>query len=193
MSFILDALRKSETERQREVAPSFSQVPIAVARPRVPPWAWLVIGALTLCVAVLGGAWWQTAQTRSVATPEQRAVDAAPSAPERFATDARPNVGSTAVPGDESPDVSALLPQPSAESVRTLPTVAEMQAAGMALPPLDLQLLAYSEDSAERFVFINGFQYRQGQTVQNGPQIVTIYSEGVVLRQQGREFVLLPN
>jgi len=74
-----------------------------------------------------------------------------------------------------------------------LPSIAEVLAEGMALPPLELQLLSYSENSAERFVFINGFQYRQGQRVQNGPLIVNIYSEGVVLRHEGRDFVLLPD
>jgi hypothetical protein len=73
-----------------------------------------------------------------------------------------------------------------------LPTVAELRASGIALPELNLQLISYSEDASQRFVFINGFRYGQGQRVQNGPLIVTISADSVVLQQQGRDFVLTP-
>jgi hypothetical protein len=73
-----------------------------------------------------------------------------------------------------------------------LPTVAELRASGIALPELNLQLISYSEDASQRFVFINGFRYGQGQRVQNGPLIVSISADSVVLEQQGRDFVLTP-
>jgi hypothetical protein len=60
MSFILDALRKSEHERQRSAAPSLSHVPLAHPRRNLPAWAIVVIGALAAAVLVLGGAWWQS-------------------------------------------------------------------------------------------------------------------------------------
>jgi len=191
VSFILDALRKSESERQREAAPSLSQIPMAVPRSGMPPWAWAVIAALGFCVFVLAAAWWQSAAN----------------APEVEAAASRTEAARGTLPGADSqqsaPPAGALEPaRPPAQGAsgsssdatgRTLPSIAEVLAEGMALPPLELQLLSYSENSAERFVFINGFQYRQGQRVQNGPLIVNIYSEGVVLRHEGRDFVLLPD
>ena len=45
MSFILDALRKSEIERQRQSGPSMAEFPVAREDRRLPI-AFLVIGAL---------------------------------------------------------------------------------------------------------------------------------------------------
>jgi general secretion pathway protein B len=57
MSFILDALRKSETDRRRTAAPMLAGVPVEVARNTVPIWMWIVIGVLGVAVLALGGAW----------------------------------------------------------------------------------------------------------------------------------------
>jgi general secretion pathway protein B len=193
VSFILDALRKSENERRRDTAPSLSQIPTAMPTPGLPSWIWLVIGALCLCILVLAGAWWQSARTRDAA-PSAVQTDGRPAASERLAVAPEPlPAGNVRQATPE--DIAAARSESSAGvpvDSRLLPTVAEIRSAGIALPALDLQLLSYNEDAAQRFVFINGFQYRQGQRVQNGPLIVTIYPEGVVLRQEGRDFVLLP-
>ncbi len=45
MSFILDALRKSEHERQRQTGPGFAELRPVMARPRFPLWA-IALGAL---------------------------------------------------------------------------------------------------------------------------------------------------
>ena len=60
MSFILDALRKSEAERQRGAVPGIAQIPFAAPRQTLPKWALAVIGALGLAVLGLGAAWWST-------------------------------------------------------------------------------------------------------------------------------------
>lgn len=57
MSFILDALRKSESERQQDAAPSIARIPSAVPRHGVPPWAVATMAALGVGVVVLAGAW----------------------------------------------------------------------------------------------------------------------------------------
>ena len=56
MSFILDALRKSEHERQRQAGPSIADLPIARQAARTPPWIWVALGAL-LTVNVIVVAW----------------------------------------------------------------------------------------------------------------------------------------
>jgi general secretion pathway protein B len=77
MSFILDALRKSETERQRSALPNVSQVPFAVARPRLPGWALALIVALGVAVLALGAAWWTTLRTESAGDSVAEAPPAA--------------------------------------------------------------------------------------------------------------------
>lgn len=53
MSFILDALKKSEIERQRQSQPGLIDV-TAVARHRaIPAWVWVLAGLLAINVVVL--------------------------------------------------------------------------------------------------------------------------------------------
>lgn len=63
MSFILDALRKSESERRREAVPDITRIPLAPARLGVPRWIAAVIGALSVTVVALALAWWHSART----------------------------------------------------------------------------------------------------------------------------------
>lgn len=90
MSFILDALRKSEDERRRDAVPGISRAPMAVPRDRLPRWALGVMVALAVCVLGLGAAWWLTqrpgevpdeAAPASAAAPPPTAVDAPAAAP----------------------------------------------------------------------------------------------------------------
>jgi hypothetical protein len=202
VSFILDALRKSEGERQRDSAPTLSQIPIAVPRAGVPQWVWVVMGLLSLCILILGGAWWQGFDARNSTTAPNPANSRLAGGVLPEAIRAVPSE-TTAIENRPAPATSgafrAELGSPSmrddsaADLMRRLPSIAEAQAAGLGLPPLELQLISFSENPAECFVFINGYQYRQGQRVQNGPLIMAIYSEGVVLRQGTRDFALLPN
>jgi general secretion pathway protein B len=68
MSFILDALRKSEHERQRQLGPSIAELPVARPAPRVPPWVWVALAALlTLNIAVVG--WFLTRPDDAPAPP----------------------------------------------------------------------------------------------------------------------------
>ncbi len=60
MSFILDALKKSENERRRKEQPDFTDLPRATPAVGTPAWALLALGALTSLVIVLGIAWWQS-------------------------------------------------------------------------------------------------------------------------------------
>jgi general secretion pathway protein B len=54
MSFILDALKKSENDRQRQSGPALFEVRVAPPRPRFPPWALAVVGLLVVNVGVIG-------------------------------------------------------------------------------------------------------------------------------------------
>lgn len=55
MSFILDALRKSENERQRQAGPALAEIPVARPVTRRPPTVGIAIGALVAVnLAVLG-------------------------------------------------------------------------------------------------------------------------------------------
>jgi general secretion pathway protein B len=66
MSFILDALRKSEHDRQRAAMPGIAQVPFGLPRRELPPWAIAVIVVLAIALLALAGAWWSSSARDSV-------------------------------------------------------------------------------------------------------------------------------
>lgn len=105
MSFILDALKKSENERQRKIGPSLADVPVRRRKSERPWWALAIAALLVVNLGVLavvllrsGGA----ADAKPAPTPEQ-AAGAAPSIP--VAPQAAPEVPARARP--------QLAPQPS--------------------------------------------------------------------------------
>ncbi|MDE0006204.1 MAG: general secretion pathway protein GspB [Rhodospirillaceae bacterium] len=57
MSFILDALRKSETERQKAQVPGIGDAPLVVHQKHVPRWTVGLIACLSVCLVVLGWFW----------------------------------------------------------------------------------------------------------------------------------------
>jgi len=99
MSFILDALKKSETERQQQAAAEFSAVPSAPQRSETPRWIWLLGALLLVNLAVLSVALLRNDQSAAVtaeppsvrsAVPDRTpaATTAAPSRPESNAAEA---------------------------------------------------------------------------------------------------------
>lgn len=216
MSFILDALRKSEHERKRGALPSVAQIPYALPRARLPAWVPVAIGALAVALVTTGFAWWYTARpaaegrTERVAAstfapqggalsgetpppwsaqaPEQRARAAAPS---DASGEAAPPASPSNAPGEPAPPAASRTTAPVQAPDDALPTASALAAAGAA-PPLTLHLLVYGEDAAKRFVIINNRTYHEGEFLAEGPQLVRISNRGAVLRQQGRDFLLLP-
>src|SRR6187455_1143220 len=83
MSFILDALKKSETDRQRQTAPALFEVKVAAPRRRLPTWA-IALGVL-LGVNLLVVAWFFARQP-ATATPAAAAASGAQTQAEPAAT-----------------------------------------------------------------------------------------------------------
>jgi general secretion pathway protein B len=80
MSFILDALKKSESDRQRQSGPALYEVKVAPPRGGLPTWAVAVV--ILLAVNLLIGLWMLMRHPGTAATTENMApVAAAPAAP----------------------------------------------------------------------------------------------------------------
>ena len=220
MSFILDALRKSEHERQRSTLPGLAQVPLATPPAQLPRWALVLIGVLAAGVLVLGGAWWQstrepvelaastpiverplplpvapTAPPPASTVPSDRAetVRTPPPGP---ATAARENGLATAAgPSSTQSDTESSFPPPPAATTAdepALPSAAALLAAGISVPELRLELHAFRAQPGDRFVFINGRKYVEGERLAEGPQLQSIVPTGAVLVHAGRRFLLVP-
>lgn len=79
MSFILDALKKSESDRQRQSEPALYEVRVArPVRSGLPPWAIAIVALLGVNLAIIG---WLLVHRESKAAPPAGAPPAAQSAP----------------------------------------------------------------------------------------------------------------
>jgi hypothetical protein len=72
-----------------------------------------------------------------------------------------------------------------------LPSVAMLATEGVAVPPLHLELHAFSAQPRDRFVFINGRKYVEGDRLVEGPVLVAIEPTGAVLTHAGRRFIIV--
>lgn len=99
MSFILDALKKSENERQGQRGLGVADVPMAKDKPRAPVWIWWLLGLLAVNVVVL-----LAVLLRPASEPESASITA-PDARAESATERRP----ATVPERVAPELAALV------------------------------------------------------------------------------------
>lgn len=206
MSFILDALKKAESERSRQSGPVLMDVRIAAPRRRLPGWAWALGGVLLANLLVL--AWLllrsppKTAATPApapaiVATPPA-AAPAAAAAP-AYAVPAPALVVQAQAqqptplppPTAAAPDVAPAAAAPeSALDVDNLPTYQDLITSGISLPKLALNLHVYDASPANRYVLLNAMRLREGDFTPDGIKLERITARGVVLDMRGRRFLL---
>jgi general secretion pathway protein B len=204
MSFILDALKKSETERQRQNSPGFADVPDATDSPRAPRWLWVLGGLLAINLIVLLGVMLrpEIRPTIDEAVPvEDGSVDAqrgasfsdiVEEAKKKQQPDAtgRPS-GQVANDIPEAETQSASVPTTPEKIVQSYSTFNELRANGtIVLPDLHLDIHVYSEHPADRFVFVNMNKYREQARLAEGPLVKEITPEGVILEYLGNGFLL---
>jgi general secretion pathway protein B len=223
MSFILDALKKSERERQRTAVPGISDLPVVVQSSRASPWTTVSIVVALLAAAGFAWVWWQSPAPSPLTTDARPAPAGTPSATidaaERrarlapVATAALPtgtrslaSEATRGAPARVAPPTGTSIPQagvadtPSVTATRARGTVTEApmsiieaRAAGMSVPELTLELLVSSDDPRQRFVYINAAKYVEGDTLAEGPRIVEISAEGARLTFNGQTFLLPQN
>ena len=117
MSLILEALRKSEHERQREAGPALAMVPESTPERRTPKWLPMLVVLLALNIAVLA------AVLLRDSGPEPAAVSSAP--PPAAATATAQPAPEAAARATGEPAVAAPLPlpeKPTRHEVRPLTT-----------------------------------------------------------------------
>lgn len=206
MSFILDALKKAESERHRHVAPVLMDARVAPPRRGLPAWAWVLGAVLLVNLVLLGVVLWRSPAAPVAAPAGQPApAEAAGAVAPSPATAARPapapaTPAAPALPGATPVTPSAsvtppALPASARAPVATpafdaLPTLHELRASGVSLPDLQLQLHAWSPEASERSVLLNGQRLREGEYTPNGVKVEQITATGVVLEAVGRRFRL---
>jgi hypothetical protein len=107
MSFILDALKKSENDRQRQSGPALFEVRVAPPRSKFPLLAVVIVSLLVVNVAVVG--WLMTRKSAAAAVPPAPATAAAVAAPAQ----AVPAAQLSPAPGPSSPAFAPQATQPT--------------------------------------------------------------------------------
>lgn len=215
MSFILDALKKSEIERQRQSAPGLVETRTPRSA-RLPLWALLLGVLLAVNIAVLllvlmrGGTAPPKPPVADSVPAEKPApladhfspLDSAPVyAPEIPVPPSEGNARTSAAPPAAlpvAPRAAPRRPDPllsdqkaDEDGGEVLPSISEINLTGaQALPELHLDVHVYATRPADRFVYINMRKYHEGSVLQEGPVIERIRRDGVVLKFQGLRFVL---
>lgn len=212
MSFILDALKKSESERHRHSGPVLMDVRIAPPRRRLPAWAWIIVAVLVVNLLVLAWLLWFAPERRSpqVVAPAAAAVPAATpaAAPPVGAPPAAVQAVPLPAPATPLPDPSlpaaapaiaappaavapAATPQPAPViNIAALPRYQDLASAGVALPALRLNLHVHDPVPGNRFVLLNGTRVREGETLPDGLKVLQIVPSGVALEWRGTQFFL---
>src|SRR4030088_2868936 len=103
MSFILDALKKSESDRQRQSGPALFEVKVAPPRSRFPVWAIAIVALLVVNMIIVG---WMLLRRSSPG-------EDTPANPPSASTSATTAGAGAAVPPAASPSANAA-PAPTA-------------------------------------------------------------------------------
>lgn len=242
MSFILDALKKSEIDRQAQDSPGIADIPLSAPESGTPRWLPAVLVLLGLNVVLvlfllLKPSSGEPDAPQRIVLPtqqvprepvdparsrEQLAANSGSELPDRATTYTPPPVRAPAqtvqsqrtLPSSSAPPVQAApaLPEPTFEAAPTASysatpqvtpqpaepavdepslTFNELRATGaLSLPDLHIDLHVYSDNPADRLVFINTSQYRENATLSDGPTVRRITPNGVILEYQGTRFLL---
>lgn len=198
MSFVLDALKLSEKRRSRFARPVYAHPPPAHRGGR--RGRWIAVLAAAPIIAGVFLTWRLVAPPSPAPLPAVAGPEAGPATidgPEESADLGAATRGGapSASTGDEQP--SAQVPAPVATAD---PAPAAQQADptdGLPLeivpadwPALTLQMLFYSPESGRSFIQINGRNYRVGDRLDDGPEVLEIAPHGVILAHQGKKVLL---
>ncbi len=174
MSLILDALRRADRSRERDVSRRVTQAmpPRAQPRPLTRTALWVAL------VAVVGAgiAGWLTRPSFQTST----APAAAPSVIEITPPVHGSSLAEISVPTRAAVDTPALPPAPLLSTLST--------AVRASVPPLAVDAHVWSDNATRRFVMLNGRLYREGDIVQDGLRLISVLPDGAELEWRGVRF-----
>jgi general secretion pathway protein B len=129
MSYILDALRKSEQQRLAGGAPSLNSGQPAAHDTAAPQRNWLVLAAILLAINAGAVGWWLAARPAPAHTPASPALAATPAQPQAAAPTARsvPTPSSTPAEGAAPPPGATAHVEPPVPARSAQPPLAPTQ------------------------------------------------------------------
>ena len=217
MSYILDALKKSDQQRQLGATPTLQAAQLTVAAPKRPLFIYYGLLAIALLVAGIAIGWlrpWQAEQpppapmllgTEPVAAISpipisQQAASAPLTAPPELSGAIKPNKPALVNSGT----TVAVAPIPDKSMPETMPKSASI--AGVAqeqkaipydelpatiqreIPAMTVQLHSYSSKPGEGLVYINSSRLREGDSLMPGLRLEQITPDGEIFSYKGYRF-----
>ena len=194
MSYILDALRRADSERERGAVPGIHAQPVPVpsadtdAQPPPRPWVWMAVG---MSVVLAGVVAWSFVGKESPSRDASEPVAASPapaSPPPVFASPAPPPAQTIALPA---------APPARAEPVATPASTADIRVYALTelpddirrqLPALGIGGSIYSEKPANRLLIINGQLFHEGDKPLPELSVEQIKLKSAVLRFKGYRY-----
>jgi len=206
MSYILDALKKADAERERRGVPSLSAQSATLADEdrRSGRGTWVAIVALLAALAL--GAWWWSAREPAAAPVVAAAPAQAPApsiaavapptqapapmpAPPKANPVPPPPVIVPPAPAVTTPAPAVAAPPPAAND--RIPALAELSPdLRRQLPPLNVSGAVYAPQASGRMIFINGQVLREGEAVADGLVVERIGAKSSTLSLRGTRFEL---
>ena len=198
MSFILDAIKKSENERQRSKQSDLHS--LQDSAPQVQPENTTMSRLLLLVVAIviiMVAAWWlwlqvapqlsprlvEWLQGSQVVSTETQTEDKAANTHLASAPMSSSSSDTNSATTGQYSSQDEVPPNNQIKELWQLP--ADYQST---IPELDFSFHVFSEDSSERMIIINGRRMREGQMVSRGLTLRVITETGVILYSGGRFF-----
>jgi general secretion pathway protein B len=213
MSFILDALRKSETDRQRQSAPGLADAQYQVKPGKHSVWVpvlviILAVNALVIAFLLVNDSTDLTSAD-APATQVPRITEKQPALPAAAPITVMPPTAIAVSrplpeplpkpPAEQKTPAPAPAPvDPSPAQVASesfsLPTMQQLAMSGqIAVAPLKIDIHVYASERGKRFVFVNMSKYREGDRLKEGPMLEEITNTGIILGHQGQRFTLERN
>ena len=190
MSYILDALKKSEAERSRGSVPTLL-IP-AQTQFRSSVVVWVIVFALIVNAGLIA-AWmfWPATQPTAARAPQTEPSTTASTSPNNIAMSrAEPSIPDVPVTSAAAP-AAAAVEEPLPPPVETVaPTRIEPptspSAGEAATPAFSFSTHVYASDPSMRAVTMNGKRFVEGDTISAGVTLKEITESGVVLDINGR-------
>ena len=198
MSYILDALKKSDQQRQRGATPTLPTAHVSVSASRKSFSVYYgVLAAVLLCAGIAIG-WmhpWQAEPAAHAAAPVaiSNTSEVAPTPPaDPVAMEGKSEqklpepsqTSATAVASSMEPIRAA-----AADQVQKTTALADLPPAiQQEIPAMTIQLHSYSSKSANSIVSINSRMLKEGDSLSPGLKLEQITPDGVILSYKGYRF-----
>lgn len=214
MSYILDALKKSDQQRNLGTPPTLQLTQVTLAAPKRPSifhYGLLAVVLLGAGVAIGLLRPWQTEQMPSETEPiaqgspdtvSQQAAPALLTAPPELPGAIKPNNPLSVNSG--TPGAAAIIPEKSmpdksiSEKTASIAGDAQEQKAmsfdelpapiQREIPAMTVQLHGYSSKPGDRLVYINSSRLKEGESLMPGLKLEQITPDGMIFNYKGYRF-----